>query len=217
MAVEPPVPGKQETRRLATLLHLGFRGGRFGVTDMEELHTLMLRARDGDIRSMRLLLIGLSPKLRAYIRRQLLRCGQTEPADTEDLLQVTLLAIHGKQHTFDPAQSLAGWVYAIAHYKVVDHLRATQRRRVDVPIEDADQVIAADDYEATEARLDLSAMLGRLPARTRGLIEATKLQGLDLPEAARRVGMSEGAAKVAVHRGLKRLAVLFGRPRHPEP
>lgn len=185
------------------------------MTDMEELQALMVRARDGDSRSMRRLLIELSPKLRSYIRRQLLRCGQTDPADTEDLLQVTLLAIHAKQHTFDPAQSLAGWVHAIAHYKVVDHLRATQRRRADVPIEDADEVIAADDYEAAEARLDLSAMLTHLPARTRTLIEATRLRGVGIPEAAQRAGMSEAAVKVAVHRGLKRLAELFGRPGAP--
>lgn len=183
--------------------------------DEGALRALMLRARDGDGRAMGRLLAELGPKLRGYIRRQLLRCGRTDPADTEDLLQVTLLAIYAKQHTYDPAQPLVGWVHAIAHYKVVDHLRATQRRRVDLPLEDADEVIAADDREATEARWDLSTLLARLPARTRALIEATKLEGVGVAEAAERAGMSEAAAKVAVHRGLKRLAELFGRPRSP--
>lgn len=122
----------------------------------------MLRARDGDGQAMGRLLTELSPKLRAYIGRHLIRCGQTDPADAEDLLQVTLIAIHRKQHTYDPAQPLGGWVYAIARYKVVDHLRATQRRRADVPIEDADQIAAPDVHEAAEANWDLSAMLGRL-------------------------------------------------------
>lgn len=97
------------------------------MIDWEALRALLLRARDGDRNAMGRLLTELSPKLRGYIRRQLLRCGQTDPADAEDLLQVTLLAMHTKQHTYDPAQPLGGWVYAIAHYKVVDHLRATQR------------------------------------------------------------------------------------------
>ena len=176
------------------------------------MHALLLRAREGDSRSMRRLLTELSPKLRSYIRRQLLRCGQSDPADTEDLLKVVLLAIHIKQHTFDPAQSLTGWVHAIAYYKVVDHLRSTQRRRADVPFEDADQIMGAADYKAADARLDLSTMLERLPSRTRALIEATKLEGVGIPKAAQRAGMSETAVKAAIHRGLKRLAELFGRP-----
>lgn len=185
------------------------------MTDWEALRALMLRARDGDGRAMGRLLTELSPKLRGYVRRHLLRCGQTDPADAEDLLQVTLLAIHTKQHTYDPAQSLAGWVYAIARYKVVDHLRATRRHRAEVPLEAADRVMAADDHEAAEASLDLSAVLGHLPARTRALIEATKIEGVGMAEAAERAGMSEAAVKVTVHRGLKRLAELFGRPGSP--
>ena len=183
------------------------------MNDEKTLRAFMLRARGGDGRAMGFLLTELSPKLRGYIRRQMVRCGQTDPADTEDLLQVTLLAFHTKQHTYDPAQSLGmDGLYAIARYKVVDHLRATQRHRADVPIEDAEEIWAADDHEAAEAKRDLSTVLGRLPARTRALIRATKIEGVGMAEAAERAGMSEAAVKVAVNRGLKRLAELFGRP-----
>lgn len=173
----------------------------------------MVRARDGDGVAMGQLLADLTPKLRSYIRRQLVRCGQTDPADTEDLLQITLLAIYTKQHTYDPTLSLIGWVYAIARYKVVDYLRSIQRRRADVPLEEADELMATDDHVAAEANWDLSAVLEHLPARTRALIEATKIEGVGMAEAADRAGMSEAAGKVAVHRGLKRLAELFGRSR----
>ena len=161
------------------------------------------------------LLTELSPKLRGFIRRQLFRFDRTDPADTEDLLQVTLLAIHTKQHTYDPAQSLGGWVYAIARYKVVDYLRATRRYQEDVSIDEADQLVASDDYDAVEASLDLSVVLRQLPARTRALVEATKIEGVGMAEAAQRAGMSEAAVKVAVHRGLRRMAELFGRPGSP--
>ncbi len=66
----------------------------------EASRALMLRARDGDGQALGRLLTELSPKLRGYIRRQLLRCGRTDPTDAEDLLQITLLAIHTKQHTY---------------------------------------------------------------------------------------------------------------------
>lgn len=181
------------------------------MSDFEGLRDLMVRAKDGDGRAMGDLLRGLSSKLRGYIRRQLLKSGRTDPADAEDLLQTTLLAIHAKQHTYDVTQPLSSWVYAIAHYKVVDHIRATQRRWTETSMDDAAEVAAADEIGAAEASRDLTVLLETLPARTRTLIEAVKLEGMTAAEAARRAGMSEAAAKVAVHRGLRRLTAVFGK------
>jgi RNA polymerase sigma-70 factor (ECF subfamily) len=44
-----------------------------------------------------------------------------------------------------------------------------------------------------------------MPARQRGLFKDVKLTGLSVREAADRVGMSETAAKVSLHRGMKAL------------
>lgn len=179
--------------------------------DFERLRDLMVRARTGDGRSMGDLLRGLSPKLRGYIRRQLLNSGRTDLADTEDLLQITLLAIHAKQHTYDVTLPLSSWVYAIAHYKIVDHLRATQRKWSETSLQHAAEIAAVDEFIAAEARRDLDVLLGTLPVRTRSFIEAVKLKGMTAAEAAEREGTSEAAVKVAVHRGLRRLAVLVGK------
>lgn len=45
--------------------------------------------------------------------------------ETEDLTQETLMAIHTRCHTFDPAEPWTPWVHAIARYKLIDHLRRT--------------------------------------------------------------------------------------------
>ncbi len=45
------------------------------------------------------------------------------PADCEDIVQETLLAIHLKRDTRDETQPIEPWLRAIAHYKLVDHLR----------------------------------------------------------------------------------------------
>jgi RNA polymerase sigma-70 factor (ECF subfamily) len=50
-----------------------------------------------------------------------------------------------------------------------------------------------------------------LPARTRGLIEQVKLQGASIAEAAGTAGMTETAAKVAIHRGLQAMARFLSR------
>jgi len=47
-------------------------------------------------------------------------------------------------------------------------------------------------------------------------IEAVKLEGLSIAEAARRCGLSESGVKVNIHRGLKSLAALIAREREHE-
>lgn len=94
---------------------------------------------------------------------------------------------------------------------MVDHLRATQHKWSETSLDDAAEIAAVDDFGAAEASRDLGVLLGTLPVRTRSLIEAVKLEGMTAAEAAERVGMSEAAVKVAIHRGLAKLAALFGK------
>jgi RNA polymerase sigma-70 factor (ECF subfamily) len=101
-------------------------------------------------------------------------------------------------------------VHAIAKYKLVDLLRRRAgKEALQDPLEDASQVLAASDSEATEARFDLDKLLTRLPDRQRLPILYTKLQGLSVAEASEATGMSQSAVKVGVHRGLKALAALI--------
>jgi RNA polymerase sigma-70 factor (ECF subfamily) len=51
----------------------------------------------------------------------------------------------------------------------------------------------------------VTVLLGRLPERQRRLMRDVKIEGLSMEEAAEKRGMSVTAAKVAVHRGMKRL------------
>ena len=72
-------------------------------------------------------------------------------------------------------------------------------------------MFAADDIEPAMARRDVSHLLAKLPPARAAMIRATKLEGLTNAEAGERAGLSEGAVKVNVHRGLKALAKLQGR------
>ena len=51
-------------------------------------------------------------------------------------------------------------------------------------------------------------LLDQLPEKQRMPIIHMKLEGLSVEEAARKMGMSESAIKVGVHRGLKKLATM---------
>lgn len=162
-----------------------------------ELKELMLRGLDGDAAAHRRLLSLLSVRLRGFFRARL----GGHVADAEDLVQETLMAIHTRRATFDRAQPLEAWVYAIARYKLIDHFRRAKVRAT-VPLEAADNVFAESDVESGAAKADLDRLLGELPERQQALIRAMKIEGLSVAEAAERTGMSPSAVKVSVHRGL---------------
>src|SRR2546429_2478186 len=175
-----------------------------------ELKALMLASLDGDAASHRALLNQLTRRLRDYYRGKLARFGRGA-AEAEDLVQETVLAIHLKRHTYDPAEPLTPWVHAIARYKLIDFLRRTRTSIADVPIEEADTIMAHDDNVDTESTYDLKRLIQRLPEKMRCSIEAVKLDGQSIAEAAKRCGISESGVKVNIHRGLKTLAALVAR------
>ena len=175
-----------------------------------QLRSLMLAGLDGDATAHKSLLVRLAVHLREYFKRQLARAGKA-PADAEDLLQETLIALHTRRHTYDRSRLLTPWVYAIARYRLVDYLRRGKAAARDVPIEDAAGLLADDDATAVDSRLDLHRLMGALAPKTRRAIQMVKVDGLSVSEAAARSGMSESAVKVSVHRGLRALSLLVGK------
>jgi RNA polymerase sigma-70 factor (ECF subfamily) len=175
-----------------------------------ELKALMLASLDGDAASHRVLLDRLSRRLRAYYKGKLARIGRGV-TEAEDLVQEAVLAIHFKRHTYDPAEPLTPWVHAIARYKLIDFLRRTRTSFAEVPIDEADNIMARDDNVGAESTHDLKRLMQRLPEKMRCSIEAVKLDGQSIAEAADRCGISESGVKVNIHRGLKTLAALIAR------
>src|SRR5258707_9041133 len=149
------------------------------TTHEAELKALMLASQDGDAASHRVLLDRLSRHLRAYFKGKLARTGRGA-AEAEDLVQEAVLAIHLKRHTYDPAEPLTPWVHAIARYKLIDFLRRSRASISDVPIEEADTIMAHDDNVDAESTYDVKRLMERLPKNMRCSIEAVKLDGLSI-------------------------------------
>lgn len=173
--------------------------------DEAELRTLMIAGQQGDASAHRTLLSALGGHLRAYYQRKLVGAGRS-PAETEDLVQEALMAVHTRRHTYEPAEPLTPWIHAIARYKLIDYLRKTRSTLGDVPIEDASELLASDEQIATESSVDLQKLLSTLPERVRLAIRYVKIEGLSVVEAAARCGISESAIKINVHRGLRALS-----------
>jgi len=179
------------------------------VSDREiDWGVLMRAANGGDAVAYNRLLTSLAPAIRAVARRGLGRAGLAAD-DAEDVVQETLLAIHLKRHTWDPSLPVGPWVRAIARNKLIDAMRR-RGRRDHIPIDDVIDTLASDTAEPTPVPGKLDEHLQSLPDRQQSVVRAISLDGASIRETAARLNMSEGAVRVALHRGLAALSAKFG-------
>lgn len=181
--------------------------GEARLQEQETWETLLTRANNGDGAAFARFLRLVTPTLRAVIRRR----GATLPDDQhEDILQEVLLAIHLKRGTWRPDLPVRPWLYALARYKVVDAFRR-RGAAVHLPIEDFSEALPQDRADEPLSARDADRMLGLIDARSAALVRAVALEGESAEAAGQAVGLSAGAARVALHRALKRLAEIAGR------
>ena len=173
-------------------------------TGRDDWDALMRAANRGDRAAYARLLALVAPAIRGLVRARGAALG---PEGCEDVVQEVLLTIHLKRHTWDEGQPLRPWLWAVARHKVVDAFRA-RGRRVDVPIEDLAEVLPAPDAPDGLAGRDAERLLARLDPRSAAVVRAVALDEDSAAEAGARLGLSEGAVRVALHRALKSLARL---------
>jgi RNA polymerase sigma-70 factor, ECF subfamily len=170
-----------------------------------EWSDLMRAALRGDETQYRKLLAELSRFLRGVLRRGFAGVGAARD-DIEDVVQDVLLAIHLKRHTWDSTMPLGPWVLAIARNKMIDDLRK-RGRRPEVLVDWSEfDVAGEDDQQASIDARDVETVLARLSDRNRDIVRSISIDGRSAKEVADKLGMSEVAVRVALHRSLKSLA-----------
>ncbi|MGI4876533.1 MAG: sigma-70 family RNA polymerase sigma factor [Janthinobacterium lividum] len=165
--------------------------------DRENWGGLMAAAQAGHGGAYRRLLTELRPWLLRYFARRL------PPSSVEDAVQETMIAVHTKRHTYDPARPFGPWLAAVARYKWIDRLRAMKRTAAD---ELPENLSVGDHESAVTSATVLDALLRQLKPAQAAAIRLVKLDGLSIEEAATRTGQSPSLVKVNIHRGLSRLA-----------
>lgn len=161
----------------------------------------------GDAQAYRRFLQAVTPYLRGLARRRCEHFG-VPAGDAEDIVQETLLAIHLKRGTWDPARPIGPWISTIARNKLIDTLRRGGRRET-VPIDEVIDTLGSEEPpEGLEPR-EIDGLLARLQQRQREIVQAISVEALGIRETAKRLDMTEGAVRVALHRALKTLAALY--------
>lgn len=169
----------------------------------DEWTDLMRSAIAGDGTAYHNVLKAVTPVLRAIVARGLARAGQ--PADqSEDIVQEILLAVHLKRHTWNIDAPLAPWLFAIARNKLIDALRR-RGKRIFVNIDDLAETLPGEAVNEAAPAGEVEAHLRSLPVRQREILQSIAVESASIRETATKFSMTEGAVRVALHRGLASL------------
>jgi RNA polymerase sigma factor (sigma-70 family) len=125
--------------------------------------------------------------------------AQVGPHQGSDCFQEAVLSALRAYPDLRDDRNLRGWLFTIAHRKVLDHHRAAVRRPVSVP--------DPPERGGTSAPVDgdLWAAVARLPDKQRGAIALRYLGDLPYAEIGVALGCSEAAARQNVRAGLAAL------------
>jgi RNA polymerase sigma-70 factor, ECF subfamily len=173
-------------------------------TRENEWSELMRAAIGGDGAAYQQLLKDMSRALRGVVRRGLggLELGAS---DAEDVVQEVILAIHMKRHTWDHSKPIGPWILAITRNKMIDEIRR-KGRRTEVPVDGLLDILEAPGQDDAIHAMDARQVLDGLKGRARDIVQSIAIDGHTTRDVAERLGMTEVAVRVALHRSLKSLA-----------
>jgi RNA polymerase sigma factor (sigma-70 family) len=126
--------------------------------------------------------------------------AQAGPHHGPDCFQEAVVAALRAYPRLHDGRSLRGWLFTIAHHKVLDHHRATARRAVPagaLPDRGSDDLPSLDD--------DLWDAVARLPDKQRGAVTMRYLGDLPYADIGEALDCSEAAARQNVRAGLAAL------------
>ena len=169
-----------------------------------ELARLLKAALQGDEKAYAEFLRRAAALVRGFARR---RAGQGS-IDPEDIVQETLLAIHLKRHTWQSDLPVEPWLYAIARFKLVDAFRKVGRR-LEIGLDESFDPPAPEPEQGASER-EIGRALETLAPGQRAVVSAISVEGRSIGETAAKLGMTEVAVRVALHRGLAAIARRFG-------
>jgi RNA polymerase sigma-70 factor (ECF subfamily) len=113
--------------------------------------------------------------------------------------------VHLKRQTWDETRPIGPWISGIARYKIIDAARR-RGRRVDLPIGDFADTLPSETEPEMASERDVARSLEALPEGQRKVVRSIAIEGASIAVTAQTFNMSEGAVRVALHRGLGALA-----------
>ena len=166
----------------------------------DNLAALMQQALNGNARAYAALLKETARLLRPFLAKRLYASSEVD-----DVLQEILVSIHKARHTYDGTRPYKPWVYAIAKFRLQDHLRAHYADHLHhaVELSELENSLSGDVTEAGFNYESISGEVRKLPEKQATILRMMHQDGYTAKEVAEKIGMTEPAVKVAAHRAYK--------------
>lgn len=171
------------------------------------LDEALIRARSGDEAGFLVLWDTLQPRLQRYL--QAIGCDDVEDVAGETWLQVVRDLPRFKKGNADEFRA---WLFTIARHRAIDAARARKRFRDKVEYaERATTQVSLGNPVEDEVLHELStqravAMVADLSKDQAEVVALRVIAGLDTAAVAQLLHKSQGAVRVALHRGLRTLS-----------
>ena len=153
-------------------------------------------------------LIDILPRLRRFARGL---AGSA--ADADDLCQAAIERALKSQGQWQQGTRLDSWMYRITRNLWIDERRASGRRGIHTPIDEAAVQVAGDGADSVEAgtlRGDIDGAMARLPDEQREVVILVLVEGYAYREAAEILDVPIGTVTSRLARGRDTLMHLLG-------
>lgn len=153
-------------------------------------------------------MLALLPRLRRFAAGL-----ARDPADADDLCQMTIERALRSRDQWRPGTRLDSWMYRIMRNMWIDEARARSRRGKTFVDEEQGLAVGADGgQEALHALGDIDRALARLPDEQREAVLLVMVEGWSYREAAEIIGCPVGTLNSRLVRGRDALLALLGEP-----
>jgi len=178
----------------------------------DDLDRAVTRAVRGDRVAFAEVYEKLAPRIYSYFYHHL----RGQAASAEDLTEDVFVSIlRGLDHYTERGLPISAWVYRVAHNRLIDHVRA-QQRRPQVSLEGAGDPADFEPVRHLDQVLDrqeLLAALDQLTPDQREVIVLRFLHRLTILKVARALDRSEETVRKVQRRALDSLRRLMLSPR----
>jgi len=169
------------------------------VTRLEEaVAQLVPRARQGDAAARDELLARCRDTI---YRWALVQTG--EAADAEDVTQEVLIRLHRSLHRFGGRSAFTTWLYRVTRNQALSmrrrirgRLRLVRAAALEAMVDEATPADPLQRMHAGQVAALADTLLHGLPRRQREVLHLADLEGCDLSEIARRLGVSPSTVRV---------------------
>jgi RNA polymerase sigma-70 factor (ECF subfamily) len=182
------------------------------VVLVDSFETVLSAARAGADWAWGRIYADLAPGIGGYLRAH-------GAADPEDLVGEVFLQVVRNLSGFEGGeQAFRGWVYTIAHRRLIDERRRSGRRPVSPAPDEVLEAAAGaggDVHDEATARIDearVRAAIDALPEDQRSVLLLRILGDLTIDDIALAVGKRPGAVKALQRRALRRVEKAYPFP-----